>query len=253
MPMRPHEHVVQLYGSDDRLLAQNASRYLHEGFARGDGLLLIAAASHIDAIVSGLAERGLDVPRNVREGRLVAIDAQAMLDQITIDGMPDAQCFADVVGRTLRTIRRRTGASEVSAYGEMVGILWTAGKAAAAERLESLWNTLMAEAGLRLFCAYPIDVLGHGCNPEALAPVLAAHTAVVPAGGNLGAALARAARDILGDGADDLLRRLESALPAGIPAAEALAAGLQDGRQGRAREILDRARYYQDFLPQPAA
>ena len=37
----PEEHVVQLYGKDDRLLTQNVSRYLSEGLRRGDGLLVI--------------------------------------------------------------------------------------------------------------------------------------------------------------------------------------------------------------------
>jgi hypothetical protein len=31
------EHVVQLYGTDDRLLTQNVGRFLSEGLKRGDG------------------------------------------------------------------------------------------------------------------------------------------------------------------------------------------------------------------------
>ncbi|MEA2724113.1 MAG: hypothetical protein QOH59_1884, partial [Gemmatimonadales bacterium] len=35
----PEEHLVQLYGKDDRLLTRNISRFLAEGLRRGDGLL----------------------------------------------------------------------------------------------------------------------------------------------------------------------------------------------------------------------
>ena len=36
--LEPEEHVVQLYGDDDRLLTQNVGRFLSEGLKRGDGL-----------------------------------------------------------------------------------------------------------------------------------------------------------------------------------------------------------------------
>ncbi len=39
------EHVVQLYGNDDRLLTQNVGRFLSEGLKRGDGILVIATCS----------------------------------------------------------------------------------------------------------------------------------------------------------------------------------------------------------------
>ena len=37
----PRQHVVQLYGEDDQLLARNVSRYLGEGLAQADGCLVI--------------------------------------------------------------------------------------------------------------------------------------------------------------------------------------------------------------------
>ena len=44
----------------------------------------------------------------------------------------------------------------------MVGVLWEAGRFAAAIRLEEFWNALLRDGGFRLFCAYPIDVCGDG-------------------------------------------------------------------------------------------
>ena len=249
--MDRHEHVVQLYGTDERLLARNVSRYLAEGFARGDGLLLIATPRHTDAFASGLAERGLDVPRIVREGRLTVLDAEELLGRLMVDGMPDPHRFDDVMGRELRTIRRRTGSPDICAYGEMVGILWSAGEFAAAERLEELWNTAIAGGGLRLYCAYAIDVLGQGWDSAAVTPILASHSAVVSGGDDLRSALHRAMDDVLGNEAGPLRTRLESQGPAGVAAGEWLATGLVACGHARASEILDRARFYQQFRPQP--
>lgn len=248
--MDRHEHVVQLYGTDERLLARNVSRYLAEGFARGDGLLLIATPRHTDAFASGLAERGLDVPRIVREGRLTVLDAGELLGRIMLDGMPDAERLDDVIGHELTAIRQRTGSPDVCAYGEMVGILWSAGEFAAAERLESLWNAAMAGGGLRLYCAYAIDVLGQGWNSAAVAPILGSHTAVVSGGDDLRSALHRAMEDVLGDEAAQIRSRLEPEGPGGVTPGEWLATGLVASGHARAGEILDRARFYQQFLPQ---
>ena len=251
-PMDRHEHVVQLYGTDERLLARNVCRYLAEGFARGDALLLVATPRHTDLFASGLAERGLDVPRIVREGRLTVMDTGELLGRIMLDGMPDPRLFDDVVSRELRTVRRRAGSANVCAYGEMVGVLWSVGEFAAAERLEALWNAAMAQGGLRLYCAYAIDVLGQGWDSAAVTPILAAHSAVVSGGDDLRSALERAMDDVLGDEAGSLRGRLESGGRDEIAPGEWLATRLVASGHARASEILDRARFYQQFRPQPA-
>src|SRR5215212_4818882 len=88
----PEEHVVQLYGKDDRLLTQNVSRYLSEGLRRGDGLLVIATAGHRGSLVRHLnQERAYS--RAVLEGRLVFLDAEATLGRFMIDGEPDQGRF----------------------------------------------------------------------------------------------------------------------------------------------------------------
>ncbi len=250
--MHRHEHVVQLYGSDERLLARNVCQYLAEGFARGEGLMLIATPQHTEAFASGLAERGLDVPRIVSEGRLAVLDAETMLGRIMVDGMPDPRRLDEVFARVLETLRRRSESAVVTAYGEMVGILWSAGQAAAAERLEALWNATLERGGLRLFCGYAIDLLGQGWDSAAVAPIFASHSATVPAGEEFESALSRAMADVLGPDAEPLRRRLETAGSAGVAAGTAVATALVAQRHARAREILDRARYYQTSRPIPA-
>lgn len=247
--MHRHEHVVQLYGSDEGLLTRTVCQFLAEGLSRGDGLVLVATPQHTEAFASGLAECGLDVPRIVSEGRLAVLDAETMLDRLMVDGMPDPQRFDEAIVPELKSVRRRSGSAVVTAYGEMVGILWSAGQVAAAERLEALWNAMLELGGLRLFCAYAIDLLGQGWDSAAVSPIFASHTATLPAGEEFEWALSRAMADVLGPDAEPLRRRLETAGSAGVAAGTAVAAALVAERHARAREILDRARYYQTSRP----
>ena len=41
------------------------------------------------------------------------------------------------------------------AFGEMVALLWAQGHSDATVRLEHLWNALIHDQGMALFCAYP--------------------------------------------------------------------------------------------------
>ena len=52
--------------------------------------------------------------------------------------------------------RRRSRARPISAFGEMVAILWSKGNAEAAIRLEQLWNDLAQIHFFSLRCAYPL-------------------------------------------------------------------------------------------------
>ena len=56
----PHGHIVQLYQADERVLTKNVTRYLWEGFKKGDGLLVIATGKHTEAFSRQLAVLGAD-------------------------------------------------------------------------------------------------------------------------------------------------------------------------------------------------
>src|SRR5919109_1301881 len=82
-------------------------------------------------------------PRAVLEGRLVFLDAEATLSRFMINGEPDGERFEQVVGEAIRGVRASAVQNGVRAYGEMVGVLWSAGQHSAAVRLEELWNQLL--------------------------------------------------------------------------------------------------------------
>ena len=86
------------------------------------------------------------------QGLLRFIDADAMLDELLVDGAPDRARFSAHVGTALE----QAGAGDVlvRAYGEMVDILWRDGRESAALRLEEMWNELTTGRRFSLLCAY---------------------------------------------------------------------------------------------------
>jgi MEDS: MEthanogen/methylotroph, DcmR Sensory domain len=173
----PGGHLVQLYGKDDRLLAKNVSRFLAEGLPERDSLIVIATPEHTESIARYLTEEaGTAALEAEREGRLVYLDARATLDQLLRKGQPDPVRFDAVIGELLRSLRARSGSGKVRAFGEMVNLLWSDGRHEEAERLEDLWNGLLAGSQYSLYCAYAIDLFSSGSDPARLSPIVDSHT-----------------------------------------------------------------------------
>jgi len=240
-------HLVQLYDTDASSLGRNVGRYLHEGWQRGDGLVVIASPAHWAAFAGELERLGVDAAAAVRDSRLLVLDAHTTLARFLVAGRPDRELFRETVTAALESVRCDGG--RIRAYGEMVGILWQVGHESAAIALEELWNEILVEAGLDLFCAYPIDVFGNGFHVAGIDQVLCAHTHLVPTGGeqNLESAIDRAMGDVLGTRADGLRPLMKANYRPSwgiVPRGEAVILWLRNNLPDYADEILSRARRY---------
>jgi hypothetical protein len=234
------DHLVQFYGVDDDSLASNVTKYLAEGLRQGEGAIVIATVAHID-----LFSRRLGLVD--ASHRIVWLDAEHTLAQFMSLGMPDWERFQKTIVPVIRDVR--AGTEGVRAYGEMVGLLWTAGKCAAAIRLEQYWNRLLGHSSFNLFCGYPIDVLSKEFDPKAIDALLCNHTRVVPASDrNLEASLFRAVEEVLGSKAEEteaaMRKRLFGTHWGVLPRCEGLILWLRQNLPAQADEVLDRARSY---------
>lgn len=165
-------HLVQFYGSDHESLVSNVSRYFADGLAAGEPGLIIATDAH-----NGMFQKAL----RLEPGQQVLyLEASETLAKFMIAGQPDWNRFYSVIGEALHTLRQPTNAVSIRAYGEMVGMLWTAGQFAAAVRLEQFWNRLLSRSRANLYCGYPIDVLSSGFHPRNIDALLCNHTHVIP-------------------------------------------------------------------------
>jgi hypothetical protein len=198
-------HVVQFYRADDEL-ADNVGRYVADGIRSGEGVLVVATAPHCQALEAALAREGLDAERERRAGRLLTVDAAALLGRFLDGGRLDHERFtaaaSELVGRAAAAGR------PVRIYGEMVALLWDAGDVTLAIELEDLWNKLGAGLPFRLLCGYPASVLGDQGAAGPVQEVCQLHSAVAdqrsfPAERNSVRAARHYVTGLLGDGADE--------------------------------------------------
>jgi PAS domain S-box-containing protein len=174
------DHVAYFYQESDSLL-EALSNFIGGALAAGNGAVVIATKMHREGLQRRLTARGLDIPKDSKEGRYVELDASELLSKIMVEGMPDSGRFEAIVGGAIVGTKACAKAvhPEIAAFGEMVSLLWTEGKVEAAIRLEQLWNELAKKHVFSLRCAYPVTNFNGEKNSQPLMRVCAEHSAVV--------------------------------------------------------------------------
>jgi signal transduction histidine kinase/ActR/RegA family two-component response regulator len=147
------DHIVQFYETE-QFLAEAVSRFLAQGVIASEGVVMIAAPDHVRVILDGLTKKGFDVERARATGQLTVLDAQETLGRFMVGDMPDWDLFLEGVGGVLAKAIGSSAASRVRAYGEMVDLLWRAGRHKQALVLEEFWERLRDRYAFSLLCAY---------------------------------------------------------------------------------------------------
>jgi hypothetical protein len=153
-----HDHLVQVY-RDERVLVEAVSLFASAALGRREAVILIATRPHAARVERSLEAEGFEVAELKRWGQLAVLDAEETLSRFMVDGMPDPKLFKDLVRELIGSVNATGRFRSVRAYGEMVNLLWTANLPAAI-RLEELWNEVIQEHGIALFCAYSLDAQG---------------------------------------------------------------------------------------------
>jgi PAS domain S-box-containing protein len=175
------EHSVQFY-SEDSALIDELGRFIGSALQSGDAAIVIATEPHRQQLAQRLKDRGLDVAEALQQGRYVELDAVNTLSRFMQNGRPDATRFTAAMGDLIERTRAAAGEDrQVAAFGEMVDLLFTEGKAEAAIRLEQLWNDVSQAHGLYLRCAYSMRSFGDSEQSEAMLRICGEHSHVIPA------------------------------------------------------------------------
>ena len=241
-----HAHVVQLYDADEELLIRNVGRYFSEGFALGEGALIIAGADHGKAFAAELERLGFDLQQLARDGRMIVLDAAETLNRVMLRGLPDGDRFNATLEGPMAQLCAASEAGRFRAYGEMVGLLWAAGSVTAALELEDLWNAALAAGSFSLFCGYPIDVFGKEFQEALIDGVVCSHSIVLSSGGKqMSDAIDRAIGEVVGSNVVRGFNAGDAAQSrAVLPKAEATALWVRSSLPRHADAIMDRARLY---------
>jgi signal transduction histidine kinase len=174
-------HVVQFY-SEDSFLLDELSRFIGTALGNGGAAIVIATKAHREGLGYRLRLRGFDPLVAIQNGRYVPLDAAEILTKFMVGGSPDPGRFREVIGEV---IAKASAAAEgnpprISAFGEMVTLLWAEGKAEAAIELEQLWNDIAEVYSFTLRCAYPLSGFNRTEHAEALLKICAQHSSVIP-------------------------------------------------------------------------
>jgi hypothetical protein len=171
------DHFVQVY-RDERVLIEAISLFAGAALGRNEAVVLVATPSHGAAVEEALRTDGFEVEALKAWGQLNILDASEVLSRFMVDSAPDEALFKGVIKDLIGSIRESRRFKDVRVYGEMVNILWT-DNLPAAQRLEALWNDVIAEHEISLFCAYCLDGAG---KPDRVFPrdLQALHTHFIP-------------------------------------------------------------------------
>ena len=150
---RPHLHAIRFY-PDAVSLSYIVADFLADGLRANQPAIIIATPEHCAAITAQLQKLGWDVLLLQQRESLLVLDAHQLLSRFMVEGIPDGARFTRVMAPILAQAAHANAGRPTRAYGEMVDVLWKAGQALAAIRLEMLWNHLAHTYEFELLCGY---------------------------------------------------------------------------------------------------
>jgi hypothetical protein len=169
------EHSVQLFDTLPSR-AGAVARFVADGLAAGDTVLVVAQPQHWTAIVQEVEKRGCSENAALQSGQLTYLNAANVLQQFLVDGLPNQDGFDHVVGALVRRLAAK--GRPLRAYGEMVDLLAAERNFAGALSLEECWNALAGEVPFALFCGYTSAHFAAQKSATALELVCRCHSAV---------------------------------------------------------------------------
>lgn len=147
------EHEVAAYDDADDLCGR-VSAFAAAGLAAGERVVLLTRPTLAAAVDGQLVGAGIDPVLARLAGRLVVLDAEAILADLVVDGV-----VAPARATAALDALVPAGGPPVRVYGEMVALLWERGDVLAALELESSWTALARERLVHVLCAYPATLL----------------------------------------------------------------------------------------------
>lgn len=175
-----HQHLVQFY-ENESFLNQEVTEYINAGLEAGNFCIVIALKSRLQYLEHYLALQLRQWPGAAaapdKPGYLL-LDAEVLLSQIMVNGWPDAERFAQIVGDILTEAEQH---GPVRVFGEMVSLLCTAGRHEAALQLEKLWNAMGLRHAFSLLCAYHLESFDNAALSAPFEHICDEHQHTLPA------------------------------------------------------------------------
>lgn len=165
-------HSVSFW-NDEETLADLTARYVAQGLAKGEAVLVAATSPHHELTAGRLTELGVDVAAVTASGQYRLLDAHLLHHDLRDGSHIDRDRFCAVIGGVVEETSRRWETFRV--FGEIVDLYWRAGDGHLALELEACWNQLRERIPFPLLCGYELRA------GESAGPVCDCHDAIVAA------------------------------------------------------------------------
>ena len=146
-------HSVAFWRTEDHL-AERLVAYVANGLAEGEAVLVAATPAHLRLLEAGLGAIGIDHAAVTATGQLVALDADALHDELPRFRHIDRERFHALIGGTIERASSRWKSFRV--FGEIVDLYWRRSEANLALELETCWNELRSRRPFPLLCSYEV-------------------------------------------------------------------------------------------------
>jgi two-component sensor histidine kinase len=146
-------HSVAFWHADEDL-AESLVSYVANGLCAGEAVLVAATPAHHKLLEADLAAVGIDPLAAIASGQYVAIDANAIHNDLPRFRHIDRDRFDSLIGEAVEQVSSRW--RSFRAFGEIVDLYWRRGDNHLALDLEACWNELRAKSPFPLLCAYEL-------------------------------------------------------------------------------------------------
>jgi DNA-binding NarL/FixJ family response regulator len=173
------QHDLQLYATDDSLV-EAAVAHFASALAAGDSIIAIASEPHRHALHARLKARRIDPAALVDSGRYTVGDAASALEDLLLNGAPDAARFAAALDPLFERALAASSVARphVTMFGEIAPILCRRGEFDGMIQLERIADEYAASRPLSILCGYSTECVA---EQSVLASVCAEHSTIVPA------------------------------------------------------------------------
>lgn len=172
-------HEVAFY-PDDQAYVTGLSRLIKSVLSVGNIAILVATEPHRAGILQKLRADFVDVDAGLNNGSFIALDAHETLSKFMVDGMPDANRCAQIVGDLVTNVTKGKGRnhSRVAFCGECAPTLLAQGNVEAAIRVEHLWDEITRNYDADTLCGYLESVVPVSQDSSVFQRICAEHSAI---------------------------------------------------------------------------
>ena len=166
------DHAVAFF-QDANFILNEVTSFVADGLALGEHVIVLATRAHWNLIAARLEGAGGNYGRASHEQRLVLIEADHVLDDVSVDGRMCADRLRELLEPLIVPDRH------VRIYGELVSLLAQRGDVDGAVALERLGGDLARTHNVQVLCGYRIDPR-HPLTARDVARIKEAHERLYP-------------------------------------------------------------------------